>query len=401
VFNTPVGSTDPGPLLPGGIYEFSFSAEPGERLSFGSMFVHSNDLFIGPGQDGIALFDAAGMPLSGDVTDQIQLWDAGTEVNQEPGAGADQAPSQTGPDMGAVDPKNMVRLAEDEFDNLPAVEDTVQVTLDSNSDNHFVLQIENVSGEDALMNSDGDALAALYAPGVWVVHSGDNPLFMEGQADPGHGLEALAEDGNPADLGAYLGTQAGLVSPLAPGVWAVHSSSNPLFTAGEADRGEGLEALAEDGNPALLAEATVGRDGVSASGVFNTPAGATEPGPLLPGHAYEFTIEEAKPGDRVSFATMFVQSNDLFYAPDGDGIALFAADGGPVEGDVTDQVLLWDAGTEINQQPGMGSDQAPRQAAPDTGMDEMGPVQVVADMYAYPDTAQAIQVTITPVEPMM
>ncbi len=43
------------------------------------------------------------------------------------------------------------------------------------------------------------------------------------------------------------------------------------------------------------------------SGVFNTPEGATDPGPLGPGAAYEFTFD-ALPGTSLSFATMFVPS---------------------------------------------------------------------------------------------
>ena len=40
---------------------------------------------------------------------------------------------------------------------------------------------------------------------------------------------------------------------FAPGVWVLHSEAGPLFTSGEADRDQGLEALAEDGNPTALA----------------------------------------------------------------------------------------------------------------------------------------------------
>ena len=156
-----------------------------------------------------------------------------------------------------------------------------------------------------------------------------------------------------------------------------------------------MEALAEDGDPAGLAEALANQSSVLQGGVFNTPAGADGAGPLLPANAYEFTIE-AVPGDNLSFATMFVQSNDLFYGPDGNGIALFEADGTPVTGDVTDQVALWDAGTEVNQLPGFGLDQAPRQSGPDTGADENGPVQIVSDGYTYPNTANTIRVTISP-----
>jgi hypothetical protein len=194
--------------------------------------------------------------------------------------------------------------------------------------------------------------------------------------------------------------QSAMTTPFAPGVWAVHTAADPLFSAGQADRGQGLEALAEDGDPSGLAAAVASQAGVSASGAFNTPVGATEPGPLLPGGAYEFTVV-AVPGDVLSLATMFVQSNDLFYAPDGAGIALFNSDGTPVSGDVTAQVSLWDAGTEVNQEPGVGPDQAPRQAGPNTGPDENGVVQIVSDEFTYPGTSSTILVTITATESMM
>ena len=54
------------------------------------------------------------------------------------------------------------------------------------------------------------------------------------------------------------------------------------------------------------------------SGSFAVPMGADGPGPLLPGGTYEFHFHAGQ-GHYLSFATMFVQSNDLFYAPDGEG----------------------------------------------------------------------------------
>jgi hypothetical protein len=194
--------------------------------------------------------------------------------------------------------------------------------------------------------------------------------------------------------------QSAITTPFAPGVWAVHTAADPLFSAGQADRGSGLEALAEDGDPSALAAALASQVGISTSGAFNTPVGATEPGPLPPGGAYEFTVV-AVPGDRLSFATMFVQSNDLFYAPDGAGIALFNSDGTPMSGDVTALVMLWDAGTEVNQEPGVGPDQAPRQAGPNTGPAEGRAVQIVSDEFSYPDTSATIRVTIMATETMM
>jgi hypothetical protein len=396
VFNTPVGAGAPAPIGPGEAYEFSFSAGPGSKLSFATMFVQSNDFFYAPGPQGIALFDGSGMAMSGDITSQIMLWDSGHEVNQEPGLGADQAPRQAGPNTGAADADDTVRMAPDAFGNLPAVSDVIQVTLTATGPTSFRLRIENVSDATTLMTSDMATHAVPLAPGVWVVHSGDAPIFSAGQVDRGEGLEALAEDGDPSALAAALATRTGLTSPLAPGVWAVHSGDDPLFTSGQPDRGDGLEALAEDGDPSDLAAALDGASGIASSGAFNTPEGEAGPGPLFPGQAYVFEIS-AVPGDRLSLATMFVQSNDLFYAPDGEGIALFTSGGSPVSGNVTAQLSLWDAGTEVNEEPGIGLDQAPRQSGPDAGADENGAVRMVNDGYTYPAADDVIRITLTPI----
>ena len=109
VFNTPVGAGGPAPIFPGEAYEFTFGANPGDKLSFATMFVQSNDLFYAPTGAGIALFNGM-TPVNGDVTAQVHLWDAGTEMNEEPGVGANQAPRQGGPNMGAIDADTTVRM---------------------------------------------------------------------------------------------------------------------------------------------------------------------------------------------------------------------------------------------------------------------------------------------------
>ena len=438
VFNTPSGAVEPGPLAPGAAYTFNVSAAPGSKLSFATMFVQSNDLFYAPGAAGIPLFDADGVPLSGDVTAQVMLWDAGTEVNQEPGVGADQAPRQSGPNTGA-DENGVAQLVDDGY-TYPDIADVLNITVTPVSETEFAISIENISNDDTFLLAPGvwvvhpednplftagqpdlgeglEALAedgnpatlaaalesrtgvpVILAPGVWVVHPEDNPLFTAGQLDLGEGLEALAEDGNPATLATALGSRTGVPVILAPGVWAAHTDDAPLFTVGQPEPGEGLEALAEDGNPSGLAIALNSKVGVISSGVFNTPMGAAEPAPVFPGSGYEFYLS-AFPGSKLSFATMFVQSNDLFYAPDEAGIALFNAHGGAVSGDVTSKVMLWDGGTEVNQRPGVGVAQAPRQAGANTGADENGVVQLVNDGYTYPNILTSIRVTIAVVEP--
>jgi hypothetical protein len=114
----------------------------------------------------------------------------------------------------------------------------------------------------------------------------------------------------------------------------------------------------------------------------------------LPGKAYEFTLM-AKPGDRLALTTMFGQSNDVFIAPDDKGIAL-VPDGRALSGDVTAQLYLWDAGTEVNEEPGLGPNQAPRQSAPNTGPSESKPVMKVHDGFTWPKVSDVVRVTISP-----
>ncbi len=147
----------------------------------------------------------------------------------------------------------------------------------------------------------------------------------------------------------------GFASAFASGVWVVHSDADPFFTEGAPDRGEGLEALAEDGDPTALA-ARLDR---LRSGVFME---------LAPGAAYEVRIPAEPSSPFLSLASMLAESNDVFLAPSGEGIPLFDAQGHPLpERDVTDLLFLWNAGTEIDQAPGQGLLQAPRQGAPGSG----------------------------------
>jgi hypothetical protein len=184
---------------------------------------------------------------------------------------------------------------------------------------------------------------------------------------------------------------------MSPGLCIVHTSNAPVFSSSKKNRGKGLEAQAEDGNPATLAKSLEGDNGVKSVVVFNTPVGHKSPGPIGPGAAYECSVEAA-PGSKLTITSMFGQSNDLFYAPNESGIVLFN-NGKPISGDFTAKIILWDAGTEVNEEPGIGPNQAPRQKAPNIGKDENGVVKNiknVKDGFTYPKTASVTKVTITP-----
>ncbi len=94
-------------------------------------------------------------------------------------------------------------------------------------------------------------------------------------------------------------------------------------------------------------------------------------------------------------AWMFGQSNDLFYSNDRP-IALFNAAGRPVKGDMTAQLSLWDAGTEVNEEPGLGPNQGPRQPTMDAGVPEHQAIAHVRDRFTYPRTGNVLRVTVTP-----
>lgn len=384
VFDTPVLESSPGPILVDGSYQFTFSAAPRypgkmdtTRLSFATMLVASNDLFFAPDSNGIALFDASDVPIDGaDVTAQVDVWDAGTEMND--GLAASQPPN-----VGAgTDENGTVEIA-----SGFSTADYITVEIDSEETNRetiFTVTITNVGT---------GANATPVSPGVWVVHNNadtpEGPLFTEGVADRGEGLEEIAEDGMAGPLGTALAMETGLTVVSSPGVWALHTSDNPLFTSGMADRGDGLEAIAEDGDATALATALSSQTGVKSSNTLGTA-------PFGPGGMVSFSVT-AVPGDRLSLATMVVPSNDyIFSLPGTLGVALFENDGTPKSGVISDMLNIWDVGTEVNQTPGVGLDQVHLQTAVDTGAADADNTVRLANDPAFEAGTSLLQVTVTP-----
>jgi hypothetical protein len=365
------GTVGNAALGPGEMYSITFTAGKGQAVSFATMLGESNDWFFGPGPEGLMLYDERGAPISGDVTRYIKLWDAGTEFDQEPAVGSTTGPRQPAPNTGPVDPEAGVRelrspvaLNTGASFALPPLTSMIKVMLTPSGERTFTLTIQNCSSASTLVTSQG-AMPIHLSPMAWALHVMPAAIFSA-DAPASTGLERIAEDGNPEVAGAELAAVTGFHTPIAPGVFVVHRDPAPLFAAGERDRGQGLEALAEDGNPSMLA--------AIATGAFDTPVGATEPGPAMPGMAYEVSFT-AQPGDRLSFATMFGMSNDWFFATAPDGVPL-------TDGDV--QVGLYNAGTEIDQELAIGTFTAPQQPAPNTGpLDASSTVRMVtASEYA-------------------
>lgn len=213
-------------------------------------------------------------------------------------------------------------------------------------DVRFTVRIENTSSKDGFTASNGAKFPFALSPGLWVAHELEVRLYKEGAA-AGAALERQAEDGDPGELVKQLMARA-------------HN---------------GMQ-----------------------HGVFNTPVGANGPGPIGPGAAYEFTVT-GKPGMKLSMTMMFGQSNDWFYAPAAHGISLFD-NGKPISGDLTSKFMLYDAGTEKDEEIGIGPNQGPRQKAVNTGDDEHGVVHKAKTSVFFNKTAGLFRVAITPEEKM-
>lgn len=387
---------------PGEAFEIRFTANASHRLSFATMLVESNDWFFAPGPTGIPLY-VDGRPLSGDITEHVRLWDAGTETDQEPGVGIDTALHQLMRNAGALDPDNRIRevaittqLTDGTTFVRPPINELITVTLTPGLDQQFTLRITNASTATTLVTSQG-AFPVHLSPFAWAIHDERSVMFEAGAAARDNGFELLAEAGQPDSLGASLRLVRGFATPLSPGVFVIHRGTAPLFAPGNPDYGAGLERLAEDGDHRPLRDALAASlpAGGSAAGVFETPVGADAPGPALPGQRFE-VIVRAEPGDALSFVTMFGMSNDWFFSTPREGIALFDRDI-PRSCDVTTAIQIYDLGTEIDEELDVGPNTAPRQPAPDSGRpDRTTAVREVGfDRYSAPPVLH-LRVTLTP-----
>ena len=399
IFNTPVGDSSPGPATPGKRYEFTVDAGRSQSLSFVTMLAATNDAFFAPGNEGIALYDENGNPITADVTDQVYLWDAGTEVNEEPAVGPNTVTNQSGPNTGVDENGNVLLMSavtNGETFAFPPVNEIISVSVTHQSGTQFLISIEDLAGAE-LSTSMGTRVAPL-SPGVYVVHGGDNPLFTQGEPDLGQGIENIAEDGDVTNLGTYTAANTGVTYPASPGVWVVNTEgTNPLFTEGVVDYGDGIEAIAEDGNTAILGANILNLSGVMDGAIMNTPVGSNNPGPILPGSSYQFTFD-AEVGDNLSFVNMLAATNDVFIGTSDQGIALFDTNGNAISGDVTDEIYFWDAGTEVNEEPAIGPNTVTNQSGADTGLDENNAVQLLSnvnDGFTYPSVDTVIKVTIS------
>jgi hypothetical protein len=318
------------------------------RLSFASMISQTNDVFLATPPEGIALLDDAGAPRAvADVQDELNRlvanWDAGTEANQVPGAGADIGSKEATANQGAADTNNKVRRYSDSTNDLDGANlgGFASVVITQGSAGAFNVTVSNTSSGAFIGN---------LSPVAWAVHDATTQLFTVGKSVSA-GLQSLAEDGVGATLATELAANTHVLSKGVQGLTPIATGANFLFsvTPDMAHPNLSIVSMIAPSNDTFLA---LGESGVALLDATGTPRSDT------------------------AIAT--------------DVAALLAA---------------YDAGTEANQAGAAGPSMAgttlagiPLQAAVNTGAaDGNGLVRLlVSPVWTYPTVKSVIKVTITP-----
>ena len=184
-------------------------------------------------------------------------------------------------------------------------------------------------------------------------------------------------------------------------IGVVHTGSNIFSAVGAPDQGRGLAGLAENGEASSLNQTLRVDPNVEIIGIGDQPS-TGDAGILAPGQSFKLILSTIDPGSRLSITSSFLQGNDIVVMTKPEGIPLFDANGVLTSGDITKYFDFYDVGTEVNQAPGIGSNQVIRQGEAPAGQTSQGarensPVRVLNDSFNYPSVSQSIRVTISPV----
>jgi hypothetical protein len=209
----------------------------------------------------------------------------------------------------------------------------------------FELTIQNKSAVPSFTTASGAQAPIVYSPALGVIHSGPNPMYTIGLPAPASGIEKFAEDADTSDIIPFLQADPSVELTIL-----------------------GLEPIEENANQ----------------------------GALLPGNTYRIVFNVQDKAAVLSLVLQFLPSNDIIVGSNSDGIPLFNADGTPRAGDITADFQLLDAGTEANQAPGDGADQAILQMESNQGAAEAGVVRPVDDGFSYPSVSDSLTITINP-----
>jgi len=254
------------------------------------------------------------------------------------------------------------------LDSLPEISTAMDVRimpLESNTG--FEITIENIRDQPDLLKNISE--------GAWVVHNaGQVPFFEVGEFGDLL-LKKQAEDNSNAEYREYLEDNSGWFSSLSPGAYTMNDS---LFYIGSLAT-NAMESLAEDGDPSGFTD------------TFDTPVGASGPDVLAPGQSYTFQIS-ATSGDYFSMASKLMETNDWYV---GTQIIPLFQNNKPLTGIITNNFKVYDAGTEIDEYPQLGPNQAPRQPGNNEGPSEDAMLdKEVDESFKIPEISDMIKVTL-------
>ena len=308
-------------------------------LSMAMMIGQTNDVFIGTRPQGVPLLDTAGMPRTAadvqkDIVNLLAVWDAGTEANEVPGVGPNQAPRQPAANTGAADPINMVRLYADSTNDLAHLSGVVNVVVTHTTGTSFSVTVSNASG--------GSTFPLIMSPVAWAVHGDSFSSFTLG-APASPGLEHLAEDGASTTLLSEWATDSTVSSSGVAGTAPFSSGNSVTFQAApdSTHRYLSLEAMLVPSNDTFAA---LGPMGIALLDTSGTPR----------------------------------SDNDI-------------------AADILTNLAAYESGTEANQGSALGPDMAPYQSAPNTGASEgSGRVRAIDGVWPFPAMPQLLKVTLTP-----
>ncbi|WP_029904632.1 spondin domain-containing protein [Prevotella sp. 10(H)] len=346
-----------------------FHAAKGQHLMFATMYGYSNDMFFAPENPGLKLFNDDGTAITGDVSSEMQLWDNGTRVNEQPSSSLEHP--------GVADTGTIQKiLTQDAQGNLyrPAGE-LVKLNLAFNANtSEFTLTIRN--------NSGGTINETPLSPGVWAVSNvlGGNlvkaePFFKLNEKSSAQ-LTELVEKGNNAPLGELVTDMTGIITGLSPVLVVVYSGDiNPIYQLDTKDKKIGLKELTQKGDASVLKASLEGMTNVRHVYVIGNS--------LAPGESNDVRYKAWK-DDNIAYATMFGYSNDWFYS---NSETIKATS----KGDMTAKTVLLDSGTGVNQYPGAGNHQALFGGTPQA---EDVDIKKVDTTYPVPQVSNVIKVTI-------
>lgn len=151
----------------------------------------------------------------------------------------------------------------------------------------------------------------------------------------------VSATGNDTDVGsgasAYDVTVTNLTAgtTFTPALAVVHSKNISLFALGE-PASEGIAALAEAGDPGVIAS--------TAGGVPEVGGFATDTDPLAPGASTTIRVSSTVGFERITVAAMLLPTNDGFYAINTEKLPVSTGES------VTYYATGYDAGSEPNDE---------------------------------------------------